>query len=355
MNLSIAAKLGLPALALAAALVACPDTTVPTGDTVAPTIASVTPTGTTVAKAVGKISVSFSEAMDTSVTAGVVAFTLPATGAPAITAPTWSADKKTLSVTIPALTASTNYKFNVTALAKDVAGNKFVPGTAGYSFTTAADTVVGGTLYTANTSSDGTVLKAFATPTGYAFYPTAADLAAPDTDLSAVDRRTSMRVGNVNGDSVGRGVMRFALPSAVVTAGATKVNKAELVLTQYKVTASPATGAWASALNVEGLNFAGAAAGANVEADFGEGTSAVVATAANTFAGPSVNPGDSKTITFDVTAYVKAQLTNTKANADFRARFATEAAATGAAQSDVRFYTNDAATGKPVLNITVAP
>jgi Bacterial Ig-like domain len=344
MNLTIAAKLGFPALALAAALVACPG---PEADVTAPLISSVTPTGVTVAKSVGKISVTFNEAMDTTVTAGVIAFTAPATGAPAITAPAWSADKKTLSVTIPALTASSAYKFNVTALAKDVAGNKFAPGTAGYSFTTAAD-VVTGTAVNATAVSDGAIIKdidgnpAAVPPVAgpiYQFYPLV-------TDGAAADSKISMRVGDVADDAVGRGALRFTLPAGVTSA---QVLKAELILTQYKL---EGVGAWARGLSAEGTDFAAGIADTNGPAASDAGVDFEAAAIGAASAAVTTEPAAGAKVTLDVTAYVKSLAAGKPI--DLRLKFGGERTAATGANSGVRFYSADApdAATHPVLKIT---
>jgi hypothetical protein len=347
MNLSIAAKFGMFTLATVALLAACDNG--PTVDTAPPTIASVTPTGTTVAKTVGKISVTFSEAMDTSVTAGVIVFTLPTTGAPAITAPTWSADKKTLSVTIPALTANTDYKFNVTALAKDVAANKFVPGTVGYPFKTAADVITGNTV-NVSASADGAIVKDIdGNPTGtppvagpvFQLYPLATDLAGADT-------RISMRVGNNNDDAVGRGAMRFPMTGVTLS----KVTKAELIVTEYKLEGASA---WARGLSVEGTDFGtgigesngGAASDAALDFDAAAIGAAV--------AGGTTDPGALGKVTLDVTTYVKGLAAGK--SADLRLKFGGEQTVVPGTNSSVRFYSTDAtdATVRPVLKLTVTP
>jgi hypothetical protein len=249
MNLSIAAKFGLPAIALAALLVACPDPT-PVVDTAAPTIvaSSVTPTGTAVPVSTNKISVTFNEEMDPSVLTGVISFTLPATGAPSVSAPAWSNGNKTYSVTLSALTAPTSYKFKVAGTVKDKAGNKYVPGTSEYSFST----VVGGT------GGNNATLNA-ANTSGY----------FKDTVGLKVGSPVGMRVGYTVAaggapDGIAKAFMSFTLPAGTTAA---KITSAKLSLFNVPTVSEGATGdgtnlfAAGRTLNLESIVLAGAALG----------------------------------------------------------------------------------------------
>jgi Bacterial Ig-like domain len=311
MNLSIAAKFGLPAIALAAVLVACPKTEEVVPDTTAPTIvaSSVTPTGTAVPVSTNKISVTFNEEMDPSVLTGVISFTLPATGAPTVSAPVWSNGNKTYSVTLSALTAPTSYKFKVAGTVKDKAGNKYVQptGAAGeYSFST---------VVTTNTGLQPTVDAANVS----AFYK-------PDTSaLVGPINPAGMRVGYTVGalgapDGVGKAFYSFNLPANLTTL---KIKKASLTLVNTPTVAEGANGDGTNVfaignIRIESIVSAAASVGA---ADFSSAGSSPVNIAAL-----------SGLANIDVTAAVKADVTALRAKSQFRASLVEPAArpATGA-------------------------
>ena len=334
MNLSIAAKFGFSALALAAVLVACPDPVV--ADTTKPTISSVAPTGTAVDKTVTKISVTFSEEMDPTVLNGVITYTLPATAAPAISAPVWSNGNKTYTVTTGALTAGASYKFKVANTVKDKAGN-ILAAAAEYPFTVKADVIAGGTLKTALPSKDGNIA---------ADYPTASTatsvLAAWAFSGTSASVPGTFAVGNAF-DAVNRGVMRFALPAGVTPASVTSATL-KFNVPAANVIGTPLT--TLGGLQIKGVNF-GTDVGADPadsKADFelGDVGATDVAVAANK-------------VTLDVTAYVKTLVSG--GNADFIVRFKTEPANKGAytANQSLRVASTEAAdtASKPVLEITV--
>jgi hypothetical protein len=314
-------------------------------DTTAPTISSVTPSGMAVNKTTAKISVTFNEVMNTSFTAGIISFTLPVSGAPAISSPTWSADSRTLSVTIGALAASTAYKFKIANTAKDVAGNVLAISSE-YGFTTAADPVL---ITNLMPSSNGSVIKDFdgyptATPPlpgpNYQFY---SQLSDPSSTI------ISLRVGNGDSDFVSRGLLRFALPSNVL---ASKITKAELILTEYKL---EGTGAWSRGLYVEGVDF-----GADVATSSGGGSSDAgvdfEAGALSTVSAGTTDPGLDGKVTIDVTAQVKSNAVAFKP-IDFRLKMGGEATAIPSVNSGVRFYGTRASDSNvhPILRLTFLP
>jgi Bacterial Ig-like domain len=308
MNLSIAAKLGLPALALAAALVACPGPD-PVVDTTAPKILTVSPTGSAVAVATNKISVNFDEEMDPSVLTGVISFTVPATGAPTVSAPVWSNGNKTYSVTLSALTAPTSYKFKVAGTVKDKAGNKYVQptGAAGeYSFST---------VVTTNTGLQPTVDAA--NVNGY-YKPDTSALVGP-TGVAGI--RVGYTVGALGApDGIGKAFYSFNLPANLTVA---KIKSAKLTLVNTPTVAEGANGDGTNVfgignIRIESIVFAAANLGA---ADFASAGSSPVNIAAL-----------SGLANMDVTAAVKADVTALRAKSQFRASLVEPAAkpATGA-------------------------
>ncbi len=330
MNLSIATKFGLPAIALAAVLVACPTEPVVTPDTTAPTIvaSSVTPTGAAVAVSTNKISVTFNEEMDPTVLTGVISFTLPATGAPTVSAPAWSNGNKTYSVTLSALTAPTSYKFKVAGNVKDKAGNKYVPGTSEYSFST----VVGGT----GVGNVNAVLNAANTS---GFFKDAVGLKVGST--------VGMRVGYTVAtggapDGIAKAFMSFTLPAGTTAA---KINSAKLSLFNVPTVSEGATGdgtnlfAAGRTLNLESIVLAGSALGV---ADF-----ETTGTAAGTVASAA------GLVNIDVTTAVKAAVAAGKVQ--FRLSMVAPATAPAAGYW-VRVGGGGAPTAsQPTLVLNVAP
>jgi hypothetical protein len=316
-----------------------------TVDKTAPMISTITPSGTAVNKTTAKISVTFNEAMNTSFTAGIISFTLPVSGAPTISNPTWSADSRTLSVTIGALTASTAYKFKVANTAKDISGNALV-NSSEYGFTTAEDPILTTNLMP---SSNGSVIKDFdgyptATPPlpgpNYQFY---SQLSDPSSTI------ISLRVGNGDTDFIGRGLLRFMLPSNVL---ASKIIRAELILTQYKL---EGTGAWSRGLYVEGADFDADVAGSSGGGSSDAGVDFESAPLSTVSAG-TTDPGLDGKVTIDVTAQVKSNAAVFKP-ADFRLRMGGEATLIPSVNSGVRFYGTRASDSNahPVLRLTFSP
>jgi Bacterial Ig-like domain len=298
MNLSIAAKFGIFALSTVAVLASCDNGPAPIVDTTAPTIvaSSVTPTGTAVAVSTNKISVTFNEEMDPSVLAGVISFTLPTTGAPTVSAPAWSNGNKTYSVTLSALTAPTNYKFKVAGIVKDKAGNKYIPGTTEYSFSTVTTTPPTGLQPTADVAAN---INGF-------YKPDASPVQGP-TNFAGI--RVGYTVDGVTGapDGIAKAFYSFNLPAGLTTA---KIKTVKLTLVPTPTAAEGATGDGTNLfgignVRVESLVYAAATLSA---ADFASaGTLPVNITSNTGFAN------------IDVTAAVKADVTGGRAKSQFRA------------------------------------
>ncbi len=314
MNLSIAAKFGLPALALAAVLVACP-TEQPVVDTTAPKVESVSPTGTLVDKATNKISVTFNEEMDSSITANVIKFTAP-TPAPAITAPVWSNGNKTYSVTIGALVAKQKYDFQVATVVKDKAGNPLAAA-GNYTFTT-KDIVVGSLTANGVLEASGTLFDdlngaaAVVAPPKAATAPGKSFIDSSVTDANPQLVRFRMGTGT---DGTARGALRFSIPASIpVTA---TVSDAKLTLTYFSQQKTPFTvlNAAPDALFLEGADFGPALDGTS---DFG----GVAVPATGKIAVASAYGVDNGTVVVDVTSLVvsKVGAAGTR-NVDLRFRF----------------------------------
>ena len=314
MNLSIAAKFGLPALALVAALAAC--TPQPVGsETDPPTISSVSPTGTLVDKATNKISVTFNEEMDPSVTANVIKFTAP-TPAPAISAPVWSNGNKTYSVTIGALVAKQKYDFQVATVVKDKAGNPLAAA-GNYTFTT-KDIVVGSLTANGVLEASGTLFDdlngaaAVVAPPKAATAPGKSFIDSSVTDANPQLVRFRMGTGT---DGTARGALRFSIPASI-PATAT-VSDAKLTLTYFSQQKNPFTvlNAAPDALFLEGADFGPALDGTS---DFG----GVAVPATGKIAVASAYGVDNGTVVVDVTSLVvsKVGAAGTR-NVDLRFRF----------------------------------
>jgi hypothetical protein len=305
MNLSIAAKFGLPAFALVGVLAACTPPE-PTVDTTPPKILSVSPTGTSVAVATNKISVNFDEEMDPSVLTGVISFTLPATGAPTVSAPVWSNGNKTYSVTLSALTAPKDYKFKVANTVKDKAGNKLAAA-AEYGFSTVVAT---------NTGAQPTADVA-ANINGF-YKPDTSALVGP-TGVAGI--RVGYTVGALGApDGIGKAFYSFNLPASLTVA---KIKSAKLTLVNTPTVLEGANGDGTNVfgqgnIRVESIVYAAANLGA---ADFTSAGSSPVNIAAL-----------SGLANMDVTAAVKADVTALRAKSQFRASLVEPAArpATGA-------------------------
>ena len=363
MNLSIAAKFGLPALALVAALAACTPEPVVT-DTTAPKIDSVSPTGFVVDKTISKISVTFSEEMDASITANVIKFTAPIP-APAISAPAWSNGNKTYSVTIGALAAAKKYDFQVTTVVKDKAGNALAA-TGNYSFTTKADTVPGSTVTNAVLEASGTLFDdvngaaAVVAPPKAATAPGKSFIDSSVTDPNPQLQRFRMGTGT---DGTARGALRFSIPASI-PATAT-VSDAKLTLTYFSQEKTPFTvlNAAPDGLFLEGADFGPALDGSS---DFGS----VAAPATGKTSVATAYGADNATVTVDVTGLVVAKVgaAGTR-NVDLRLRFPKnfDGAFTGVAanygddtfitgntnkSNSVRIYAKGVTTKQPVLVIT---
>jgi Bacterial Ig-like domain len=332
MNLSIAAKFGLPAIALAGVLVACPTTPVePTKTTF-----SVSPTdkATNVVETANVV-LTFSAAMPDAAKS-VVSLKDGATIVDAKA--TWDTAKKILTVDpTNALGFSKTYTVAVTAT-KDAAGVEVAAKST--TFTVKADPNVGGGGVKVSTLLyDGSI--AYDAPTAtttakYAFF----------NSSSVVG---TFGVGSLN-DAVSRGVLRFTLPAGVTAA---QVKTATLDLTQKAVVGSPYTAQGGLQVYAAGFGtmFTDAAPSTpTIKASYESGTTL--------FSGPTAEPAtvDGGKVSVDVTAYVLAQLavTPTSNTADLLVRFKTEVAGQ---TPYVRFYSSEAAAAdaakKPALTITL--
>ena len=363
MNLSIAAKFGLPAIALAAVLVACP-TEQPVVDTTAPKIDSVSPTGILVDKATNKISVIFNEEMDSSITANVIKFTSP-TPAPAISAPVWSNGNKTYSVTIGALVAKQKYDFQVATVVKDKAGNALAAA-GNYTFTT-KDIVAGSLTANGVLEASGTLFDdvngaaaVVGPPAKAATAPGKSFIDSSVTDANPQLVRFRMGTGS---DGTARGALRFSIP-AIIPATAT-VSDAKLTLTYFSKEKEPFTvlNAAPDGLFLEGADFGPALDGTS---DFG----GVAAPATGKTSVATAYGADNATVTVDVTSLVvsKVGAAGTR-NVDLRFRFPKnfDGAFTGAPanygddafitgntnkSNSVRIYGKGVTNKQPVLVIT---
>ena len=363
MNLSIAAKFGLPALALVAALAACTPPEVV--ETTPPTISSVSPTGSVVDKTTSKISVTFSEEMDSSITANVIKFIAPIP-APAISAAAWSNGNKTYSVTIGALAAAKKYDFQVATVVKDKAGNALAAA-GNYSFTTKADTVPGSTVTNAVLEASGTLFDdvngaaaVVGPPAKAATAPGKSFIDSSVTDVNPQLQRFRMGTGT---DGTARGALRFSIPASI-PATAT-VSDAKLTLTYFSQEKTPFTvlNAAPDGLFLEGADFGPALDGSS---DFGS----VAAPATGKTSVATAYGADNATVTVDVTGLVVAKVgaAGTR-NVDLRLRFPKnfDGAFTGAAanygddafitgntnkSNSIRIYAKGVTTKQPVLVIT---
>ena len=339
MNLSIAAKLGFPALALAATLVACPDPVV--NPVVAKTTYTVVPANAaTGVSETANVVLTFSAAMPE--TAKNAVTLKDGTTAIAVTS-TWDLTKKILTVDP---TASLGFSKVITvgvAATADAAGVTVDAKTT--SFTVKAATGTGGTK-TGTLTADGSILLDYAVAPAaekYTFYATPP---APTGGFPTGDARPgTFRVGDVS-DAVARGALRFTLPAGVTAA---QVATATLSIDQKVITGTPYTAL--GGLQVQGADFGATLASdaADAGVDYKSGTAAIN--------GPTVEPGAVTKIDVDVTSYVVAQLTASKTNADLLVRFKTEPATASGAQKDVRFHSSEAVapndTKKPALTITL--
>ncbi|WNY29187.1 hypothetical protein MmiEs2_14100 [Methanimicrococcus stummii] len=110
-------------------------TTVP--DTTKPTVISVNPDGSGIAITTNSLSITFSEAMNTST--GYTKFVTLDNGATVNGVGTWSLDGKTVTYDLSGLTYSTTYNYTITGF-KDLAGNTMNPSINAFDFTTVPDT-----------------------------------------------------------------------------------------------------------------------------------------------------------------------------------------------------------------------
>jgi Bacterial Ig-like domain len=339
MNLSIAAKFGLPAIALAAVLVACPEPVVPP---VSKTTYTVSPAD----KATGvletaNVVLTFSAAMPDTAKSAV---TLKDGTAAIAATSTWDATKKILTVDPTAALGFSKVITVAVAATKDAAGVDVDAKST--TFTVKAATTGTGGTKTGTLTADGSIVLDYATATAaekFTFYATPP---APVGGFPVGDLRPgTFRVGDVS-DAVARGALRFTLPAGVTAA---QVATATLSIDQKVITGTPYTSL--GGLQVQGADFGAALAAdaADAGADYKSGTAAIN--------GPIVEPGAVTKIDVDVTSYVIAQLTASKTNADLLVRFKTEPAAASGAQKDVRFHSSEAVapndTKKPALTITL--
>jgi Bacterial Ig-like domain len=331
MNLSIAAKFGLPAIALAAVLVACPTET-PIVDTTAPQFKSSVPANDTTAIAANvAIKIVFDEAMNKTATQGAVTFSPAVTPASFV----WGNGDKELTINPPAAGWGTSASYTVTigAGAKDVAGNSFVavpPKTFKFK---ATPVVVGGTR-TFISSNDGNIAG------DYPAVSTAASVLTSFTfNATSPSVPGTLAVGNIF-DGVSRGAVRFAL-TGVTPAQITKATL-NLDIPAANVVGTPLI--TLGGLQIKGVSFGTdiATDGVDAKADFqtGDAGAADVAVTNNK-------------VSVDVTAYVKTLAAG--GNADFIVRFKTEPATKGAytAGQSLRISSLETATAanKPTLEI----
>jgi Bacterial Ig-like domain/IPT/TIG domain len=261
-------------------------------DTTAPTISSVTPSGTAVNKTTAKISVTFNEVMNTSFTAGVISFTLPVSGAPAISSPTWSADSRTLSVTIGALAASTSYKFKIANTVKDLAGNQMVTASE-YGFSTTPDT----TSYSQPTADVQANINGF-------YKGDASGIVGPTNVAGLSVGYTVGATGTPDG--IRKAFFSFNLPANLPVS---KIKSAKLTLVN---TPTVSEGVQGDGTNVFGIG--------NVRIESIVYGAAILGAADFTSAGTSpVNIAALSGLTnIDVTAAVKADVTALRAKSQFR-------------------------------------
>jgi Bacterial Ig-like domain len=206
MNLSIAAKLGLPALALAAALVACPDTTV-----VAKTTYTVAPAD----KATGvletsKVVLTFSAAMPDSAKTAVV---LKDGATTVASTPTWDTAKKILTISPNSVLGFSRVISVVGAATKDAAGVDVDPKTTSF---TVRPTPTGTQTVTATIDAANTL--------GYYV----ADAAPTVLNASTVaDVKVGFTAVPPAPDGVAKAFFSFTLPATVTAA---KIKTATLTL-----------------------------------------------------------------------------------------------------------------------------
>jgi Bacterial Ig-like domain len=331
MNLSIAAKFGLPALALAATLVACPQPE-PTVDTTAPQFKSSVPANDTTAIAANvAIKIVFDEAMNKTATQGAVTFSPAVTPASYV----WGNGDKELTINPPAAGWGTAASYTVTigAGAKDVAGNPLSAAPKTFKFK-ATPVIVGGTK-TFISTNDGNIAgdypavsTAASVLTTFAFNATSPSV--PGT----------LAVGNIF-DGVSRGAVRFAL-AGVTPAQITKATL-NLDIPAANVVGTPLT--TLGGLQIKGVSFGTdiAADGVDAKADFQTGDAGAT----------DVTVSASSKVSVDVTAYVKTLVAG--GNADFIIRFKTEPATKGVyvAGQSLRISSLETATAanKPTLEI----
>jgi Bacterial Ig-like domain len=299
MNLSIAAKLGLPALALVGVLAAC----TPPEPVVDKTTFTVSPTdkATGVAetsKVVLTYTAAMADAAKTSVTLKDGAAVLPST-------PVWDAAKKVLTVTPTSTLGFSKSISVVVAAAKDAAGGDVDPRTTSFTVKTAP---VGGTDTPA--TLDGANTDGFFK----------ADSAATPSSGGVAGMRVGYTVDSATGapDGDGKAFISFTLPAGV---SAAKVNSAKLTLVNTprslydaangELTKGDGTDLFAAnkSLLLESLVFGGGALSAG---DF-----------ATTGTVPVTIASNAALANIDVTAAIKADLTAARTKSQFRVALST--------------------------------
>jgi Bacterial Ig-like domain len=301
MNLSIAAKLGLPALALVAALAACTDPVVPVTKTTFTVSPADKATGVLeTSKVVLTYNAAMADSAKTSVTLKDGATVVPST-------PVWDTAKKVLTVTPTSALGFSKVISVVVAAAKDAAGGDVDPKTT--TFTVKAGPI-GGTTKSFVSTNDGNIAgdypvvnTAASVLTTFAFNATSPSV--PGT----------LAVGNIF-DGVSRGAVRFTL-AGVTPAQITKATL-NLDIPAANVVGTPLT--TLGGLQIKGVNFGTdiAADGVDAKADFQTGDAGAT----------DVTVSASSKVSVDVTAFVKTLVAN--GNADFIIRFKTEPATKGA-------------------------
>jgi hypothetical protein len=243
MNLSIAAKFGFSAIALAAVLVACPNPIVEP----AKTTFTVSPVDkATAVVETSKVVLTYTAAMADSAKTSIVlkdgATVLPST-------PVWDAAKKVLTVTPTSVFGFTKVISVVVAASTDAAGGAVDAKTTTFTVKTAptGGGNVNATLDAANTNG---------------FFKADADVVKSGTNVG-------MRVGYtvaVGGapDGIGKAFMSFTLPAGTTAA---KINSAKLTLFNVPTVSEGATGdgtnlfAAGRTLNLESISLVGSALG----------------------------------------------------------------------------------------------
>lgn len=352
MNLSIASKLGIFAVASFALLAAC-DTTPPvTPDTTAPVISS--PTGTSITPDIDKaanVVVKFNEAMDATTTLAAVSITPSVAFTKSV-----AGSDLTLKPPTAGWTEGTTYTVKIAKTAADASDNKNPLGTD-KTFTFKVKTTSIGTFKTLELAPvadatilldiDGTAATATTPAVVGPIYSMAFDNGAKPPAVPAP--LTTLRTGDL-GDGVARGAMRFDLSG--LPAGAV-IDSATLTLTQTALDpAAPKTPFGAANLgNLDVLSVDFPTAfdkTGDPKKNFEAAVKSTVAGAATTFTGAA----------FDVS--VTAAVTNEAAaagdkKADFVLKFSAEnslTVVTGNART-LRVGSNDNATvaSKPKLVI----